>query len=149
MLRITIPRRPTPLITTAMLALAVPLITYGALRSRSIRNSQPANAEIETIRSPQALIDTLEVELLTLRPAGFEPSELTRSKGSFVLFIDDRSGKEHSLLVLQRSKGERVRAVSLNREKSEWHDLIDLSPGDYVLQDASNPDLHCLITIRP
>jgi hypothetical protein len=90
----------------------------------------------------------LEVELITLRPAAFEPSEITRPKGPFVLFIDDRSGKE-TALVLQRINGERLRAINLNRKKSEWHSVIDLSPGTYVLQDAGNSELRCQITILP
>jgi hypothetical protein len=90
----------------------------------------------------------LEVELITLRPAGFEPFEITRPKDPFVLFIDDRSGKETSL-VLKPLKGERLRAISLNRKKSEWHDVLNLSPGTYVLQDANNPELRCQITILP
>jgi hypothetical protein len=101
-----------------------------------------------TRASLQPVPTQLEVELTTLRPAGFEPSEITRPKGPFVLFIDDRSGKETSL-VLQRMNGERLRAINLNRKKSEWHSMIDLPPGTYVLQDAGNSELRCQITILP
>jgi hypothetical protein len=132
MLRIRIPERRIPLAVAAILAIVVPIVTYGTLRGASNGNSPPT-----------------EVELITVRPAGFEPSEIIRPKGAFVLFIDDRSGKEISSLVLQRANGERVRAISLQRKKSEWNDVVDLSPGTYVLQDASNPELHCLITILP
>ena len=90
-----------------------------------------------------------EVELVTLRPAGFEPTEITRSKGPFVLFVDDRSGNDSSSLELKRMNGQRVRAISWNRGKSEWNDVVDLAPGTYVLQDASNADLRCQITILP
>jgi len=90
----------------------------------------------------------LEVELVTLRPAGFEPSEITRPKAPFVLFVDDRSGKD-TALVLQRINGERLRTINLNRKKSEWHSMIDLPPGNYVLQDAGNSELRCQITILP
>jgi hypothetical protein len=90
-----------------------------------------------------------EVELVTLKPAGFEPAEITRSKGPFVLFVDDRSGKDNSSLELNRMNGQRVRAVGLTRGKSEWNDVVDLAPGTYVLQDASNAELRCQITILP
>ena len=102
-----------------------------------------------TDASTQGVTSELEVELITLRPAGFEPREITRPKGVFVLFIDDRSGRENSSLVLQRVHEEPVRDVGLNREKSEWHDVIDLAPGNYVLRDLSNPELRCQITILP
>jgi hypothetical protein len=116
----------------AVLAIGVLFVTLGSLRSSSKDNSQPA-----------------EIELITLRPAGFEPSEITRSKGAFVLVVDDRSGKENSSLELQRVNSERLRTISINRKKSDWHDVFDLAPGTYVLQDARNPDLRCQITILP
>ena len=132
MLRDPSPARRPLLIATAILAIGVLFVTFGSFRSNSTRNSQPA-----------------EVELITLRPAGFEPGEITRPKGAFVLFVDDRSGRENSSLVLQRVNGERVRAVSLQRKKSDWNDVVDLTPGTYVLQDANNSELRCQITILP
>lgn len=115
----------------AILTTGVLFVTLGSLRSGPTGDSPT------------------EVELITLRPAGFEPSEIVRPKGAFVLFIDDRSGRENSSLVLQRVNSERLRAISLYRKKSEWNDVVDLSPGNYVLQDASNSDLRCQITILP
>jgi len=132
MLRDPSPARRPLLIATAILAIGVLFVTFGSFRSNSTRNSQPA-----------------EVELITLRPAGFEPAEITRPKGAFVLFVDDRSGRENSSLVLQRVNGERLRAVSLQRKKSDWNDVVDLTPGTYVLQDANNSELRCQITILP
>ena len=123
-------RRQFLLTAIAILALGLLFITVARFRGDS--TSQPA-----------------EVELITLRPAGFEPSEITRSKGPFVLFVDDRSGKDNSSLELKRMNGQQVRAVSLNRRKSEWNDVVDLSPGTYVLQDASNSEFRCQITILP
>ena len=136
MSRITMLRRRT-LAAAAVMAVTVLLLTYGTLRSGSTGNSQTADGP------------ALEIELITLRPAGFEPLEIVRPKGSFVLFIDDRSGKKNSALVLQHEKGERVRAVNLNRKKSEWNDVVDLAPGSYVLQDAGHPEWRCQITILP
>ena len=116
----------------AILAIGVLVVTLGSLRRASTGNSQP-----------------VEVELITLRPVQFEPAEIARPKGAFVLFIDDRSGKENSSLVLQRVNGDRLRTVSLQRKKSEWNDVVDLTPGTYILQDANNSELRCQITILP
>ena len=90
-----------------------------------------------TRASLQPVSTQLEVELTTLRPAGFEPAEITRPKGPFVLFIDDRSGKDTSL-VLQRINGERLRAINLERKKSNWNEVVNLSPGIKFL----HPDHH-------
>ena len=138
MLRITPPNRRIIRPATAILAIVVAVVTYGSLRGGSTGNTQIA------------VSPALEIELITLRPAGFEPAEMTRPKGAFVLFIDDRSGNQNSSLLLQRAaKDERLRAINLNQKKSEWNDVVDLSPGTYVLQDAGNPELRCQITILP
>jgi hypothetical protein len=136
MLRITLTRRRIQ-VATAILAIVVPIVTFGTLRTGSTQNSATGPA------------GTLEVELITLRPDGFEPSEITRPKDQFVLFIDDRSGREDTSLVLQRVQGERVKDVKINRKKSEWYNLLDLAPGTYVLHDTGNPELQCQITILP
>jgi hypothetical protein len=119
-------------VAIAILAIGALVVTLGTFRSASTDNSEPT-----------------EVELLTLRPAGFEPAEITRRKGPFVLFIDDRSGRENSSLLLQRSNGGQLRAIGLQRQKSEWNDVVDLTPGTYVLQDGNNPEWQCQITILP
>ena len=118
-------------VAIAILAIGALVVTLGTLRRASTADSKPT-----------------EVELITLRPAGFEPAEITRPKGPFVLFIDDRSGRENSSLALQRSNGGQRRAIGLQRHKSEWNDVVDLTPGTYVLQDV-NTEWRCQITILP
>ena len=135
-------------IATALLVTAVGLLAYGKLVSEPIAKPE-ATATIVANHIAQSLSDDLEVELITLKPEGFEPSEIVRPKGPFVLLVDDRSGKEGSSLRLQRLLGERLRDVNTTRRKSEWYDLIDLPPGDYVLSDAENATKRCRITLRP
>ena len=120
------------LAATAIIAIGVLFLAFGSFRGSATDNSQPA-----------------EIELITLRPAGFEPSEITRSKGAFVLFLDDRTGKENSSLVLQRLNGERLRAINLERKKPNWNEVLNLTPGTYILQDGNNAESRCQITILP
>ena len=119
------------LIVIAVLSLTV-LVSAAILKGRSTDDSQPA-----------------EVELITLRPAGFEPAEITRPKGAFVLFLDDRSGRETSSLILRRLSGEHPRTINLERKKSNWNEVVDLPPGTYILEDKNNAEAHCQITILP
>ena len=132
MLRIKVPARRIPLMIMVLVAILVPIVTYATLQRVSSNDAPPS-----------------EIELITLRPSGFEPAEVARPKGAFVLFIDDRSGKDESSLVLQRVNGGQLRAIGLQRKKSEWNDVVDLTPGTYVLQDANNSELRCQITILP
>lgn len=116
----------------AIFAIGALAVTLGTFHRVQTANSQPT-----------------EIELITLRPAGFEPAEITRPNGPFVLFIDDRSGRDNSSLLLQRSNGGQLRAIGLERRKSEWNDVVDLTPGTYILRDANNSELRCQITILP
>ena len=123
------------------------LLTSGVLvfaRWNHARSLQP-----DTASQTQQVSDGLEIELITLRPYGFEPNEITRPKGSFVMFVEDRSGKSNSSLELQRVKGELLRAVNTSRMKSDWQDVINLPAGEYVLTDVSQPEAQCRITILP
>jgi len=132
MSRIKVPARRMPILIMAVVAVFVLIVAYAAPGRVSSNDSQPS-----------------EIELITLRPAGFEPAEVTRPKGAFVLFVDDRSGRENSSLILQRVNGGQVRAIGLQRKRSEWNDVLDLTPGNYVLQDVNNSELRCQITILP
>jgi len=125
--------------------MVVGFLAYGKFIRHSALEPQPTASAV----AADDARDNLEVELITLRPEGFEPSQLTRPKGPFVLLVDDRSGKDGSSLRLQRLRGEDLRELNTNRRKSEWHDLISLPPGDYLLSDAENPERRCQITLLP
>ena len=141
--RITVLRWGTVSIVLASLLLTACVIVYGSLISSTASSSEPHTLAAQSVTSK------LEVELITIRPSGFEPAEIVRPKGPFVLLVDDRSGKESSSLTLQRVSGARVRDINTKRMKSEWHDVINLPSGDYILTDAENPNSHCQITILP
>ena len=96
----------------------------------------------------QSDADKLEVELVTLRASGFEPLEIRRPKGSFVLLLEDRSGKDAVAFTLRDVKGQHLRKVNTSRTKFEWHDVLNLQPGDYLLTSNSS-DSACHITILP
>ena len=96
----------------------------------------------------QSDADKLEVELVTLHASGFEPLEIRRPKGSFVLLLEDRSGKDASAFTLRDLKGGHLREVTTKRASFEWHDVLSLQPGDYLLT-SNNSDSACHITILP
>ena len=144
MLRIKVLRWRTLSAILVSLTMPVCFIVYGRLIKGTASNSEPA----QTLAS-ESVTPKLEVEFITLRTNGFEPAEIVRAKGPFVLLVDDRSGKESSSFNLQRLQGEKLRDINTRRAKSEWHDVINLPPGNYLLTDAGNPDARCQITITP
>ena len=136
--------RITPLIfiIIALIACAVVIIA----RARLI-GAAPANSHEPSATQPQPSPNRIEAELITLRPEGFEPAEINRPKGPFLLVFDNRSGLEAVTLRLDRVAGDRLLEVSLSRRKNAWRNLVDLTPGNYVLTEASHSGWTCRFTI--
>jgi hypothetical protein len=89
----------------------------------------------------------IEAELITITPRGFEPAEITRSKGRFLLAVDNRSGLDEVTLRLDRVAGNRLREVNVPRKELDWSEAFDLNPGQYVLSEANHPQWICRLTI--
>ena len=87
-----------------------------------------------------------EVELIDLRPSGFEPHEITRPTGRFLLGVNNRSGLTDLSLVLANESGRLEGSKRLSRMKT-WREALDLQPGRYVLREATHSDWLCRITI--
>jgi hypothetical protein len=147
MFQLTIFSRRIPLVTTALIAIAVPLVTYAGLKEISSHDSQRAETEITTARVLQTSTTKLEVEIVTLEPHGFEPAEITRPQGRFVLGIDNRSGLEDIQLRLERLDGGRVPVLNVRKRRLSWREEVDLPPGRYVIREVNQREWNCLITI--
>ncbi len=93
--------------------------------------------------------DRLEAVVISLRARGFEPAEITRPRGRFILVVSNKSWLEEVELRLEREDGSRVREVRRRRNKPNWREVVDLPPGQYVLKEANNPGWACRITITP
>ena len=89
----------------------------------------------------------VETEIITVLPHGFDHEEITRPHGEFVLMVDNRSGIDDITLRLDREAGNRLKEVQFRGEEIDWNDVVDLSPGTYVLSEANHPDWVCRITI--
>jgi hypothetical protein len=63
-----------------------------------------------TVQRPRAIAN-IEAELVTVTPHGFEPQEITRPPGPFLLMLDNHSGLRQVNLHLSREAGARLREV--------------------------------------
>ena len=106
------------------------------LRSSSPVQTQPPNTQLET-------------ELVTITPSGFEPAEITRPQGRFMLAVDNRSGLEDVDLYLERETAGRVNVAFSRKGKLAWRDTFDFPPGVYILRAANDESWRCAITITP
>lgn len=94
--------------------------------------------------------DESEAEVIVLLPGGFEPTEVTRPHGRFLLVVNNRTGLEQVELRLEReSGGGRLHEVRLSEGRLRSKQYEDLTPGTYLLTEADHPDWLCRITITP
>lgn len=100
-----------------------------------------------SLTHPHADRPRAETEVVTLKPFGFEPGEITRPQGRFILKVNNRSGLEEMHVRLQREAGQSEREAKVHRKRLDWSDELNLPPGRYVLRVADHPQWACRITI--
>jgi len=85
---------------------------------------------------------------VTLTPTGFEPAELTRSRGAFLLMVDNRSNNPNLVFHLDGENGKREHEQQTRKGgRLDWNKILDLPPGRYLLKEADHPSWVCQITI--
>ena len=108
---------------------------------------QAQTSSIPTLPGSGSSIQRMDIEVITIRPTGFERTQITRPKGLFGIAVENRSGLTDVVLRLDQEDGPRLRQAQLTRQNLNWKDQLDLVPGRYVLTEASHPDWICLITM--
>ena len=91
----------------------------------------------------------LEAEIVTVTPTGFEPSEITRPQGRFILAVDNRSGLNEVDLYFVRETGARLNSRLTRKGKLAWREIIDFPPGTYILKAGNDESWSCRITLTP
>lgn len=113
--------------------------------------TSPATAAQPVAEQPSAQSEVRRGEVipLALHPHGFEPGEVTRPAGDYLVVVTNRSGLRGLTLQLNLEGGGRVREVQLAAGKRRWREVVRLDPGHYVLTVADHPEWVCPITITP
>jgi hypothetical protein len=89
----------------------------------------------------------LEAEVITILPTGFQPAEIIRSKGEFLMVINNRTGLEEVNWQLDREVGGNLHKVKMREGKLRSGSFEKLPPGRYRLSELDHPQWLCLITI--
>jgi hypothetical protein len=89
----------------------------------------------------------IEAELISIRPGGFEPTQITRPKGPFLLAIENRSGLKQIEFQLDVEGGMRLFQIQRTWERSDWNQVVDPPAGRYVLTETNHPAWKCTISI--
>jgi len=116
-------------------------------RSRPILKER-ANGRLAIVPNiPQSGPSTpSEVELIDLSMSGFEPLEIARPAGRFLLGVNNRTRLTNLSLLLLNESGTSVVGKQLSKLKT-WRQVLDLPPGRYELREANHRDWLCRITI--
>lgn len=111
----------------------------------------PAPPAAVRIRESQrdATAERVESEVITVLATGFNPSEITRPRGPFLILFENRTGLDEINLRLDRVAGGRLREVRQSKQEPITRQLEDLPPGEYLLTEAAHPEWACRITITP
>jgi hypothetical protein len=133
------------LASLAALAFAVPKFS---LRPAAEPLAAPTSV-LTAARAAAPQNDKFVVERVTIFPYGFEPEEITRPVGPFLLAIDNRLGNEDLSFELVSEGNQRVSADSIRKGRARTQREISLPPGKYVLREQSHPEWTCTITIIP
>lgn len=110
--------------------------------------SKPANA-LAAVQTgpPEVITGPLIQELITLRPTGFDPAELTIPSGTFLLAIDNLSDIPNITLTLVEDKKNKIKDIKFESRNRDWREPINLKTGVYILSEISNPSWTCRITV--
>ncbi|MBA2704350.1 MAG: hypothetical protein H0U60_10910 [Blastocatellia bacterium] len=141
----------------ALSVVAMAIVGASMVASTSRNNSVAANKQSTSLVTPDLALprvdqqqgrERLQAELITLRPTGFEPAEITRQQGPFLLAVDNRTGTDEDLtLIVERVNGPREHEVKQMGRRIRWRKVMDLQPGDYWLKVAEHPEWACHIAI--
>jgi len=139
-----------------MIVLVLGLTAFAFTLVREPRSPKATGPKTLTSRKPggpanatSATTEKLDAQVILLRPYGFEPAQITRRKGQFLLVVLNRSGAWEANYQLDRLGGNKLHEAKVPREKRDWHQVVDLTPGDYVLKETNHPSWICKITVTP
>lgn len=132
---------------TAGTRAVTPLINNSSKASLTV--SSPTLTKSLVPSSPQANANdkSVEAEIITIRPNGFEPTEIVRPKGRVLLAVNNRTELDEIDLQLLQEHGAKLHEERVARRKQNFRHVFDLSPGNYLLTEANHPDWVCRITI--
>lgn len=99
------------------------------------------------IRANQAGTEVPQTELVTVTPTGFEPAEVTRPAGRFILSVENRSGLKEVTLVLRDATGRELLRERVPNEQLDWSGALDIPAGTYLLSEEGHPGWACTLTL--
>jgi len=129
-----------PLFFSVLVLLGSGILIWGRWNGSNAGTVKPA-------ASSQEQRAQVEAELVTATPTGFEPAEIKRPQGRFLLAVDNQTGLDALDLYLEGETGTRVSVALSRKGKLKWREILDLPPGNYVLRAANDRSWRCDIRL--
>ncbi len=130
------------------LSTATTLEDAGAATPRTSLSPAPGLEQEQDSPSRQSHAgNKLETEVLTITSTGFEPAEITRPAGTFILAVHNQSGEAGTALRIDRVRGNKLIEVRMARWRKAIHRQLSLPAGEYLLSLVDHPGRNCRITI--
>jgi hypothetical protein len=89
----------------------------------------------------------ITVETITLTPQGFQPNQIERAPGRFLLGIDNRIKPEEFSFEILRENGHKAHKLKLEKGQIRLRKLLNLPEGRYVLRAVDHPEWTCTILL--
>lgn len=138
-------------ITLTIVAVASLAAANSGLSLYKTRHASQAAQLSETPLQTQSPPEKLEVELLTLRAGGFEPAEIRRHPGPFIIAVENISGMDAGTLRLEPASGgppsSALAEARMARGRFDWNQRLELPPGTYLLGQTGGAGHSCRIII--
>jgi hypothetical protein len=116
-----------------------------ALAAAALVMTSAAVISAGILLGPAREVDEVRV---TLRPEGFDPSEVTRGVGRFRLTVTNGSGRGELTFRLVKAGGEQVHEGRMAQGATQWSEEFDLAAGQYALTEVGNPAWLFYVTVR-
>ncbi len=124
---------------------ATALFTVAAhgLSSGNAGSRMRAGESNAALPAQQGRIEEVKIRLST---EGFEPAEISRSAGPFMILVENVNLDGEYRLQLKSADGSVLKEVAVQKGSAGWG--VDLPIGQYTLTEASHPEWTCRITIQ-
>jgi len=101
------------------------------------------------VLTPQGKKDQkLEIEAVTITPEGFDPQQLERTAGPFILSVTNQSGVDDLNVRIETEQHSRFSEKTLPLITPYWRERINPPPGHYIITEVNHPEWTLKLIIK-
>ena len=133
--------------------LGLTLLSISLVSALAFVNLYALRSDLTLVAEAQETSDRGSVRMIrfVLSEDGIYPRSMRIDKGLVNIALEDRTKGSEGLLVESVAGEERTRVTQVRRAEKHWRGrtLIRLTPGRYLISDASQPEHKAELTVSP